>query len=82
MSAVSSENSGLKSPFLCRTKLRPCVSFVRTVYQFSKIVTLSGTTMRVIKKYDVFQGQVRTDKSKRLQRTLLDQQNIFQVSGK
>jgi hypothetical protein len=28
-------------------------------------------------KYDVFQGQVRTDKSKSLQRTLLDQQNIF-----
>jgi hypothetical protein len=28
-------------------------------------------------KYDVFQGQVRTDKSKSLQRALLDQQNIF-----
>jgi hypothetical protein len=28
-------------------------------------------------KYDVFQGQVRTDKSKSLQRALSDQQNIF-----
>jgi hypothetical protein len=28
-------------------------------------------------KYDLFQGQVRTDKSKSLQRALLDQQNIF-----
>jgi hypothetical protein len=34
--------------------------------------------MRVIKKkYDVFQGDVRTDKSKSLQRALLDQQNVF-----
>jgi hypothetical protein len=33
--------------------------------------------MCVIKKYDVFQGHVRTDKSKSLQRALLDQQNIF-----
>jgi hypothetical protein len=28
-------------------------------------------------KYDIFQGHVRTDKSKSLQRALLDQQNIF-----
>jgi hypothetical protein len=28
-------------------------------------------------KYDVFHGQVRTQKSKSLQRALLDQQNIF-----
>jgi hypothetical protein len=28
-------------------------------------------------KYDVFQGQVRTDKSKSLQRALLDRQHIF-----
>jgi hypothetical protein len=28
-------------------------------------------------KYDVFQGQVTTNKSKSLQRALLDQQNTF-----
>jgi hypothetical protein len=28
-------------------------------------------------KYDVFQGQVRTNKSKSLQRALSDQQNVF-----
>jgi hypothetical protein len=54
------------------------VCLVRTGDQSSKSVTLSGTTMRVIKKkYDVFQGQVRTDKSKSLQRALLDQQDVF-----
>jgi hypothetical protein len=54
--AMSSKNSGLRSHFLCKKKIRLCVSCVRTVYQFSKSVTLSGTTLR-IKKYDVFQGQ-------------------------
>jgi hypothetical protein len=33
--------------------------------------------MRTMKKNDVFQGQVRTDKSKSLQRALLNQQNTF-----
>jgi hypothetical protein len=78
MSAVSWENSRLKSTFLCRTKIRPCVSFVRTVYQFSKSVTLSGTRMRVIKK-NMMYSKVRSEpiNLKSLQRALWDQQNVF-----
>jgi hypothetical protein len=60
MSAASSKNSGLKSTFLYRAKIRPCVFFVRTVYQFSKSVTLSGNTMSVIKK-NITYSKVRSE---------------------
>jgi aromatic ring hydroxylase len=78
MSAMSSKNSELKSPFFVQNKDK-AVCLVRTEDQFSKSVAniKRHYDARHEEKYDVFQGQVRTDKSKSLQRALSDQQNIF-----
>jgi hypothetical protein len=79
MSAVSSMNNGLKSTSLCKTKIRPCVSFLRTVSVFKECNIKRHYDARHKEKYDVFQGQVRTDKSKSFQRALLDNQNVFKT---
>jgi hypothetical protein len=58
MSAVSSKNSGLSSFFVQNKDEAVCL--VRSGDQSSKSVTLSGTTMRVIKKHMTC-SQVRSE---------------------
>jgi hypothetical protein len=54
-----------------------CLIFKDSVSVFKERNTERHYDERHKEKYDVFQGQVRTDKSKSLQRTPLDQQNIL-----
>jgi hypothetical protein len=71
MSGVPSKNSGLKSTFLCSLICKESVSV------FKECNINWHYDARHEETYDVFQGQVRTDKYKSLQRALSDQQNVF-----
>jgi hypothetical protein len=78
MGAVSSKNSGLKSPFFVQNKDKVvCLICKDSVSVFKECNIKWHCDARHKEKYDVFEGHVRADKSKSLQRALLDQQNIF-----
>jgi hypothetical protein len=71
MSAVSSKNCGLKSPFFVQNKGKAvCLICKDSVSVFKVCNIKQHYDARHKEKYDVFQGQVRTDKSKSLQRAL------------
>jgi hypothetical protein len=71
MGAVYSENSRLKSPFFLDNKDKTvCLICTDTVSVFKECKIKRHCDARHKEKYDVFEGQVRADKSKRLQRAL------------
>jgi hypothetical protein len=66
-----------KSFFVQNKDNTVCIICKDSVLVFKECNIKRHYTARHKEKYDVFQGQVRTNKSKSLQRALLDQQNIF-----